>query len=70
MCGHVVADEEALTLHDDVGWWLVSCSNVRGPDRDGLTGVDFDCAVELEKSFVFAGATNQLPPADLNFLIK
>lgn len=68
MRGHVVADEEALAFHDDVGWWLVRCSAIRWPNRDQLSRVYFDGAMELEEGFVVAAATNQLPTANLSFL--
>lgn len=68
MCRHAVANKEALSLHDDVCWWLVSCTGIHRPDCDRLTWFNFDSAVEFEQSFVVSAAASQLPTADLSFL--
>lgn len=68
MSRHVIADEEALSLHNNVGWRLMIDATIRGPDRNRLTRFNFNSAMELEKCFVFSAATDQLPASDLCFL--
>lgn len=65
---HVIADEEALSLHDNVGRRLMIDATIRGPDRNRLTRFNFDSAMELEKCFVFSAAADQLPTSNLRFL--